>query len=160
MVWLASQMWILLALSLLLGLLVGWWIWRRPPINMDEDADKELANLRARIEECDAEKTILRARLLEFEAERSQNASVPTKSETEPFLYESPTDGDPDDLKLINGIGPHLEKLLNELGVYYFHQIAAWTDGQTGTVNDRLRFKGRILRDNWRRQASELAAKN
>ncbi len=160
MIWLALQMWILLALSLVLGLLVGWWVWHRPSVNTDEDPDKELAHLRARVEECEAEKTRLRSHLLEFESEQSQLASDPAESETEPFLYESPTDGAPDDLKLINGIGPQLEKTLNELGVYYFHQIAAWTDGQTSTINDRLRFKGRITRDNWRRQASELAVRN
>ena len=42
-------------------------------------------------------------------------------------LYtDGPTDGAPDDLKLIKGIGPKFEKDLNGKGIYYFRQIGAW----------------------------------
>ncbi len=159
MIWLVMQMWVLLALGFLVGLLLGLWIGHRPPRKVDVEADKELANLRARIEECDAEKTRLRAKLLEFETERAGSAPEQPIGETGPHYYDSPTDGPPDDLKIIKGIGPQLEKMLNEMGIYYFHQIAAWTDGQAATIDDRLRFKGRILRDNWRGQASAHASR-
>lgn len=65
----------------------------------------------------------------------------------------------PDDLKLIKGIGPGLEKQLNELGIYTFAQIStmdneklAWLDENLTTV------KGRYLRDDWVGQASALMA--
>ena len=39
-------------------------------------------------------------------------------------------EGEPDDLKLISGIGPGIEKTLHELGIYHFRQIAEFTPGQ------------------------------
>jgi len=158
MVWLAAQMWVLLALSLVLGLLAGRWIWRQPQSNRDDEADKELAQLRSRIEESDAEKAKLRSQLLEYETVQRQSGSEQDNTEVDPILYESASDGNADDLKLIKGIGPQLEKMLNDMGIYYYHQIAAWTDSQAAKIDERLRFKGRIMRDNWRAQASALSS--
>lgn len=62
----------------------------------------------------------------------------------------------PDDLKLISGIGPKLEQVLNGLGVWTFAQIAAWTDEEIAWVDDYLQFKGRIGRDGWISQAETL----
>ncbi|MFC6687336.1 NADH-quinone oxidoreductase subunit E [Jhaorihella thermophila] len=81
------------------------------------------------------------------------------KYEVEPETLSAPRDGKPDDLKLLKGVGPKLEKLLNELGFYHFDQIAAWTPEQVAWVDERLSFKGRIEREGWIEQARELAAK-
>jgi NADH-quinone oxidoreductase subunit E len=63
-----------------------------------------------------------------------------------------------DDLKLIKGVGPKLELLLNRLGFYHFDQIASWTDGEIAWVDDNLEgFKGRVSRDDWVGQARILA---
>lgn len=59
----------------------------------------------------------------------------------------------PDDLKMISGIGPKLEKVLNSLGVWTFAQIADWTAQEIGWVDDYLSFRGRIGRDDWIGQA-------
>jgi predicted flap endonuclease-1-like 5' DNA nuclease len=73
-------------------------------------------------------------------------------------LYDKPTEGKPDDLKLISGVGPKLEKTLNKTGVYYFKQIANWNKSNVKMVNDKLdAFPGRIERDEWVRQAKGLA---
>jgi NADH-quinone oxidoreductase subunit E len=64
-----------------------------------------------------------------------------------------------DDLKAISGIGPKLEKVLNELGVWTYAQIAAWTGEEIAWVDDYLSFKGRIGRDDWIGQAAKLAGK-
>ena len=63
----------------------------------------------------------------------------------------------PDDLKLISGVGPKLEASLNEIGIWTFAQIAKWTDAEIAWVDDFLNFKGRITRDNWIAQADALA---
>lgn len=63
----------------------------------------------------------------------------------------------PDDLKAISGIGPKLEKVLNDLGVWTYAQIASWTPAEIGWVDDHLGFGGRIGRDDWLGQAAELA---
>lgn len=70
----------------------------------------------------------------------------------------APRDGNADDLKKIKGIGPKLETLLNELGVWHFDQIAAWTARDIAEVDEKLgAFRGRITRDEWVRQARLLA---
>ncbi|MGB7431113.1 MAG: NADH-ubiquinone dehydrogenase, partial [Ahrensia sp.] len=63
-----------------------------------------------------------------------------------------------DDLKLISGVGPKLETVLNGLGIWTFAQIMAWTPAEVAWVDDFLQFKGRIDRDNWIAQAQVLAA--
>lgn len=65
--------------------------------------------------------------------------------------------GEADDLKLISGVGPKLEGLLHENGVFHFWQIAEWTGEEIGYMDDKLSFKGRIERDNWIEQARNLA---
>ncbi|PRX32699.1 NADH-quinone oxidoreductase subunit E [Meinhardsimonia xiamenensis] len=75
-----------------------------------------------------------------------------------PAFLSAPREGGPDDLKLIKGIGPKLEKMLNEMGVYHFDQIAAWTEAEVAWVDENLPgFKGRVSRDNWVEQAKILA---
>lgn len=63
----------------------------------------------------------------------------------------------PDDLKLISGVGPSIEKTLNELGIYTFAQVAAWNKAQCDWIDGYLNFRGRVGRDDWVRQAEALA---
>lgn len=65
---------------------------------------------------------------------------------------------DRDDLKRIKGIGPKNEDALNELGVFTFTQIAAWTPSNVDWIEDHLSFPGRIEREDWITQARTLAA--
>lgn len=64
-----------------------------------------------------------------------------------------------DDLKLISGIGPKLEQVLNARGIRTFAAIAAWSDAEAAGVDAEFGFDGRIARDDWRGQANALAAK-
>lgn len=62
-----------------------------------------------------------------------------------------------DDLKLIKGVGPKLEKELNGLGIFTFAQVAVMTPENLSWVDDNLSaFKGRSLRDDWVGQAAAL----
>ena len=63
----------------------------------------------------------------------------------------------PDDLKLISGVGPKIEGILNALGIYRYEQIAKWKKAERAWVDDHLRFRGRIEREDWVRQAKALA---
>lgn len=63
----------------------------------------------------------------------------------------------PDDLKLISGVGPKLEEKLHGLGVYTFAQVAGWSRAERQWVDDHLKFRGRIERDDWAGQAKALA---
>ncbi|MFK7943604.1 MAG: hypothetical protein AB8B85_11920 [Paracoccaceae bacterium] len=62
-----------------------------------------------------------------------------------------------DDLKLIKGVGPGLEKELNTLGVYQFGQISAFSKADLTWIDNNLTaFKGRCFRDDWTGQAKTL----
>ena len=63
-----------------------------------------------------------------------------------------------DDLKAISGIGPKLEKVLNDLGIWTYAQIAALDKAQIERLDGQLGFSGRIGRDDWIGQAAALAA--
>lgn len=84
-------------------------------------------------------------------------ADVPASSEKKPRTMTAPRKSGADDLKLISGVGPKLEGVLNELGFWHFDQIAKWTGAEIAWVDSRLKFKGRIERDNWIAQAANLA---
>ena len=61
-----------------------------------------------------------------------------------------------DDLKKLAGVGPALEKKLNEAGITAFAQIAAWSADEIAEINEELALKGRIERDDWVDQAKAL----
>ena len=62
-----------------------------------------------------------------------------------------------DDLKLIKGVGPAIEKTLNELGIRRFDQIAQMSEYDIDRVANRLKgFRTRIYREDWIGQARDL----
>jgi predicted flap endonuclease-1-like 5' DNA nuclease len=62
-----------------------------------------------------------------------------------------------DNLRLIKGIGPTIEKTLNELGICRFHQIAEMSEYDIDRVARRLKgFSTRIYREDWIGQARNL----
>ncbi len=75
-----------------------------------------------------------------------------------PELLKKPRSGKGDDLKLIWGVGPALEKMLQKMGIWHFDQIAAWSASELRWVDTRLEgFKGRAKRDEWIKQSKKLA---
>jgi len=66
-------------------------------------------------------------------------------------------DEDRDDLQQIRGIGPAIEKTLNDLGVTRFHQIAEMSEYEIDRVAQQLKgFRSRIYREDWIGQARDL----
>lgn len=64
-----------------------------------------------------------------------------------------------DNLQAISGVGPKLEQLLNQHGIYCFWQIARWQPADIEEMDQRLdAFQGRIERDAWVSQALTLQA--
>ncbi|MCF6326152.1 MAG: 50S ribosomal protein L21 [Devosiaceae bacterium] len=63
-----------------------------------------------------------------------------------------------DDLKLISGVGPALEKKLHALDVKSLKDVAKLTKDDVTRIDEALSFKGRIDRDNWIQQAKDLVA--
>ena len=83
--------------------------------------------------------------------------AAPAAAGTKPAVLSAPKGGVADNLKMIKGVGPKLEKLLNSLGFYHFEQVAAWTADELAWVDQNLEgFKGRATRDEWVSQAKVL----
>ena len=62
-----------------------------------------------------------------------------------------------DNLKRIKGVGPAIEKTLNELGISRFDQIAQMSEYDIDRVAHRLKgFRSRIYREDWIGQARDL----
>jgi len=62
-----------------------------------------------------------------------------------------------DDLTKISGVGPVIVGKLEKLGITTFQQVADFTAEDIARIDEELNFKGRIERDDWVKQATELA---
>lgn len=72
-----------------------------------------------------------------------------------PPLLDAP--GAPDDLKLIVGVGPVIERMLYQSGIATYRQIARLSEREIDAIDARLtEFPGRIRRDGWVTQARTL----
>ena len=89
------------------------------------------------------------------ETSKEVEEETPESVGIKPTLFsEAPSEKD--DLKKITGVGPKLEEAMNKLGIYQFAQVASWTNDEIMWVDDSLSVKGRIERDDWVGQVSEL----
>ncbi|MCH8476176.1 MAG: hypothetical protein LAT55_13220 [Opitutales bacterium] len=173
---LLGEIWILIALALLLGLFAGWLIWGRGAeaqhTGANDEADRlraDLAACRGKLSDCETAGARAASRIAELEQAGDSEKAAPVFVSAEPVpapepapqrpqALDGPRDGAADDLKLIKGIGPQMEKLCNSLGFFHFDQIAAWTDSEIAWVDENLEgFKGRVTRDEWVSQARVLA---
>jgi small subunit ribosomal protein S2 len=66
--------------------------------------------------------------------------------------------GGVDDLTKLAGVGPELEKKLNDGGIFHYWQVAAMTDADAAAVDAELKLNGRIARDGWIETAKALVA--
>jgi predicted flap endonuclease-1-like 5' DNA nuclease len=97
----------------------------------------------------------------EFRALASNNDDSNVEQEAVDTSAAADTyDGERDDLKQIKGVGPAIEKTLNELGIYRFHQISEMSEFDIDRVAQVLRgFRSRIYREDWIGQARTLRSR-
>ena len=88
----------------------------------------------------------------------SQKAEDDLFTSVNKYLEDDPEPADDkDDLKQIKGVGPVIEKTLNELGILLFSQIAEMSESEIDRVAQRLKgFRSRIYREDWIGQARDL----
>jgi large subunit ribosomal protein L19 len=106
---------------------------------------------------------VRRAKLYYLRGRRGKSARIPERQvargkQKEVFKGFTKPKGAPDDLKLIVGITPELEKKLNKLGLIKFDQIANLSDDEIAKVDDTLSLNGAIENDNWIAKAVALMA--
>ncbi len=102
-------------------------------------------------------KTRERAGRLAFEPEPELiiREDLPASLDFDSFGKAS--EADKDDLKLISGIGPFIEKKLNGIGIYTYKQISKFSSKDIEDITTLIEFfPGRIERDNWAKQAKDL----
>jgi large subunit ribosomal protein L21 len=87
------------------------------------------------------------------EAKPAKAEAKPEKVEAKPAKAEAA-----DDISLIGGIGPKINKALTDMGVTTYAQIAAWSPEDVERVETALKQKGRVAREEWIEQAKELMA--
>jgi len=122
-----------------------------------ERLEAELAALRETHSACIVESAELRHRILELEGYASDSMHAKYGGNGAPRWLLPSANGDQDDLRSIRGLGPVLERGLNELGVYYYRQVAKMSAKDVAWIAPRLNvFPGRILRDDWANQARKL----
>jgi len=131
--------------AFLLGLFTGWLV-----KSMVAEAD-----WRHRIQAVASENAFLNDRIRSLEAQ-TKPKSLEAKSMTRPVEQPRPvkTDTRKDDLKLIKGIGPALEKRLNDTGIYTFADLAQLTPEE---LEARLGNPRRVATADLIEQARELA---
>ncbi len=218
--WLAGEILLWMLLAALLGLLIGWLLWRRPGrVALEESesrgrrlesdlAEAELRSSRTESElrtevvkvesrssriselevalddmvaECERHGHLvegLRSRTEDLAAELDECRQARAVITAELSVAQDQLREDPiadefehrmsalaasrdltyhDDLKEISGVGPMLEKMLNENGLRNFYQIAHLEDASIDALDARLKaFPGRIRRDDWVVQARVL----
>jgi predicted flap endonuclease-1-like 5' DNA nuclease len=88
-------------------------------------------------------------------SEAEKKSSKPKRASETKAIAQIPVRQD--DLKLISGVGPGLEKKLQDAGITSFAQIVALTDAEiTDLEANVVKFAGRIKRDDWIGQAQRL----
>ena len=95
------------------------------------------------------------------QAQAKSKAKPAAKPEAgkKPRVMKAPRKSGADDLKMIKGVGPKLEKLLHSMGFFHFDQVAKWSAAEIAWVDENLEgFKGRVSRDDWVDQATKLAS--
>ncbi len=128
----------------------------------EEEAERKQAEeeaARKKAEEEDRRKTEEEARR-KAEAEaaaRKAEEEAAAAEAVKPWGLAGPIGGKADNLTRIKGIGSKINRILNEMGIYHFSQIASWTEKEIEEVDEKLKFRGRIVREKWVEQARVLA---
>jgi predicted flap endonuclease-1-like 5' DNA nuclease len=100
----------------------------------------------------------LRDRIAELEARLESREAMPPDG-APAWLLSAPR-GQKDDLKVVRGIGPALERELHRVGVFHYDQLARLTPETAAWLEPRLRaLPGTIERHRWAEQARLLAAR-
>jgi len=142
---LIASYWVLFTIVAAIGAAPGFWIFfsRRhvdlPPVEIGQNTTQTLART---------------SRIAPVE---SQDTARPPL----PFPVNIGPDVEPDDLLRLKGVGPKLARVLMDMGITNYCQIAAWSHDDVAAVDARLGiFSGRIVRDNWVEQARLLNARD
>lgn len=165
-------------IALLVGLVIGWWMFRRPRagrdirIDVDNTARPHLDTPREPPPAPKPQATDPpRSRPIrdgidthERRGVADQGAAAATDVAGQLLGVRAHSElpgadsGPPDDLQMLKGVGPKLAQKLNENGIIRFEQLAGLSATEVSMLDERLgAFRGRLSRDRVVEQASYLA---
>ncbi len=78
------------------------------------------------------------------------------EKEGKPFRLDESQVENKDNLRKIKGIDNIIEKELNSLGIFYFKQIASWSDKNCQWIEEKLNLSGLTKELKWTEQAKIL----
>jgi predicted flap endonuclease-1-like 5' DNA nuclease len=117
------------------------------------ERSKKISDLKKRLE------SLSRSRKKAGTIRRAPKTANTRKREIPAPLFEAPNERD--DLKQIHGIGPVLEKTLNQIGVTTYRQLASFNEDDILRVTEALGIiPNRIERDDWVGGARKALAKS
>ena len=147
---------LLMLISFLLGWILAWWLTKKKYEKELEDCRKKKTNFLTPQSESSDKIDVVPTKIKAVKTmERSGNAVERPALNFESFGAAS--EAEKDDLKRISGVGPFIEDKLNSIGIFTYDQISRFTNEDIETVTKLIEFfPGRILRDDWRGQASTL----
>ena len=125
---------VMFLLALLLGLILGWILWGRFLSRMKQaekerddyhkrltETEKDFASLQYKYDELNKESGTFRSQIGKLEADKAVLHAQMGRLRKE---LNGEASGDPDDLKIIEGVGPKIEKLLYEAGFRTYEDLA------------------------------------
>lgn len=152
MIYLIGQIFIYLLAAFIFGLIIGWLLTNQ----IQNDKLKKLEKL-SRINIASLEQELKRVSddLKEEKSKARSFKSVHSPEKRASSEKEEITH--PDDLKRIHGIGPYLEKRLNQYGIFNFSQLIQMDSEAIDKLSNYIGpFPDRIVRDDWIGQAKKL----
>lgn len=158
---------LLLIVSAIIGYITAWLYYRSVYKKrlMDIESEKHrlnnrIVNLNGEIVDLTTERTNLQISLDEKDRELEQLITENFAKYKHIIDYNSigtATPEEKDDLTMVSGIGPEIERRLNSLDIYTFRQISEFSPQDIKAINETIIvFSGRIERDEWVAQAKEL----
>lgn len=158
-----------IVIALLIGLLIGWWMFKRSRADGRAVEDQQRvervetpqAQPAPRVEQKRPVRTAVDGR--EGNGITDQGAAAASDVAGELLGVrahgELPgADGPPDNLEIMKGVGPKFVTRLHENGITRFDQLARLSDNEVSILDDKLGpFKGRLRRDRVIEQAHYLA---
>lgn len=156
MLWLIWEMWIVLALFFVGGVIAGWLVRGRSDVD-DAPIAKQLGFATRMDTQRQAEPAA--TPVSDPVPAPSPEPSTAMGAQPDPGR-ETAADagtGSGDDLTAIKGLGPKAAEKLQAMGVTRYAQIAAWSEADMARFDEAVNARGRVARDDWVAQASALA---
>lgn len=167
---------VMMIVSLIIGFVTGWVLkgLRSGDVNVNIDGlNAEIDQLKTKVTSLDKSNLDLTVKnnslQTDLEAWHSRKVSISQveadavsisaehQANAEKLGFNAVSGDNRDDLTMIHGVGPFIEKKLNHLGIYTFDQISGFNVETINKVTDAIEFfPGRIERDNWVDQAKDL----